>query len=123
MSLAGLDALAGVKVRCEVIERHGCQGLLNGVDIGRRWISVGVGVPAVLEGLVDAENEPRQGQAGASWRGTLVKPWEWRASSSPRASTPSAPVGTLEAAAPGFRDGRDGALRALWEGERISIRA
>ena len=43
---------------------------------------------------VDAENETRKAKRGM-WKGTLVKPWEWRASSSPRrpqSSMPSAPA-------------------------------
>jgi endonuclease YncB( thermonuclease family) len=45
MALAALEALiAGVKVRCEVVERdrHRRQGhLANGFDIGRRLVSAG----------------------------------------------------------------------------------
>ena len=52
MSLAALEALiAGVKVRCEVVERDRLVATdfsLNGVDIGRRLVS-GAGIPAVLD--------------------------------------------------------------------------
>jgi hypothetical protein len=58
MSLAALKALiAGVRVRCDVVEwdRHGRLVAKvfspNGVDIGRRLVSAGDGVPAVLDGL------------------------------------------------------------------------
>jgi hypothetical protein len=49
MSLAALDALiAGVKVRCEVVERHGRQGLL--ARRGRHRPQVGVGGAGVAAG-------------------------------------------------------------------------
>jgi endonuclease YncB( thermonuclease family) len=48
MSLAALEALtAGVKVRCEVVERERHSRLVakifspNGIDIGRRLVSAG----------------------------------------------------------------------------------
>ena len=63
MSLAALEALiAGVKVRCEVVERdrHGRQGLLaRWVDSGRRWVSAGwaVAYRRYSKDYVDAEDE------------------------------------------------------------------
>jgi hypothetical protein len=64
MSLAALDALiAGGKVRCEVVERHGRQGLL--AQWGRHRLEVGVGgagVPAVFEGLCRG-----RGRGGQAW--------------------------------------------------------
>jgi endonuclease YncB( thermonuclease family) len=92
MSLAALEALvAGVKVRCEVVERdrHGrlvakvCSP--NGVDIGRRLVSAGWAVANRRYSMdyVDAENEARKAKRGM-WRGTFMKPWVWRASSPPR---------------------------------------
>ena len=89
MSLAALKALiAGVKVRCEVVERDRHGRLVakvfspNGVDIGRRLVSAGWR-PAVLDDYVAAENEARKAKRGM-WRGTFVKPWKWRASLLPR---------------------------------------
>ena len=67
MSLAALKALiAGVKVRCEVVERdrHRRQGLL--AQRSRHRLQVGVGedgVPAVLEGLRRRRERGPQGQA------------------------------------------------------------
>ena len=92
MSLAALEALiAGVKVRCELIERDRHGRLVakvfspNGVDIGRRLVSAGwaVAYRRYSKDYVDAENEARKARRGM-WRGTFVKPWAWRASSSPR---------------------------------------
>jgi endonuclease YncB( thermonuclease family) len=104
MSLAALEALiAGVKVRCEIVERDRHGRLVakvfspNGVDIGRRLVSAGwaLAYRRYSKDYVDAENEARKSKRGM-WRGTFIKPWEWRASSPPRtqASTPSAPAGT-----------------------------
>jgi endonuclease YncB( thermonuclease family) len=92
MSLAALEALiAGVKVRCEVVERDRHGRLVakvfspNGVDIGRRLVSAGwaVAYRRYSKDYVDAEAEARKARRGM-WRGTFVKPWEWRASSPPR---------------------------------------
>jgi endonuclease YncB( thermonuclease family) len=72
MSLAALEALtAGVKVRCEVVERDRHGRLVakvfspNGVDIGRRLVSAGVGPgePAVLDGLCRRQGRSPQVQA------------------------------------------------------------
>jgi hypothetical protein len=55
MSLAALEALiAGVKVRCEVVERdqHGRQGVLAQRGRDRPQLGVGGGLWAVLDGLV-----------------------------------------------------------------------
>jgi len=77
MSLAALEALiAGVKVRCEVVERdrHGRLVAkvfsLNGVDIGRRLVLAGPVVPAVLD-----ERRRRRGtRPGCEmWTGTFAK--------------------------------------------------
>ena len=91
MSLAALEALiAGVKVRCEVVERDRHGRLVakvfspNGVDIGRRLVSAGwaLAYRRYSTDYVAAENEARKARRGM-WRGTFVKPWEWRASSPP----------------------------------------
>jgi endonuclease YncB( thermonuclease family) len=70
MSLAALEALtAGVKVRCEVVERdrHGRVAAKvyspNGVDIGRRLVSAGWAYRRYSMDYVDAEDEAPQGQA------------------------------------------------------------
>ena len=92
MSLAALEALiAGVKVRCEVIERDRHGRLVakvfspNGVDIGRRLVSAGwaLAYRRYSKDYVAAENEARKARRGI-WRGTFVKPWVWRASLPPR---------------------------------------
>jgi Staphylococcal nuclease homologue len=73
MSMAALEALiAGVKVRCEVVERDRHGRLVakvfspKGVDIGRRLVSAGSGVPAVLDGLCRRRG---RGQGGAGCGG------------------------------------------------------
>jgi endonuclease YncB( thermonuclease family) len=92
MSLAALEALiAGVKVRCEVVERDRHGRLVakvfspNGVDIGRRLVSAGWALAYRRYSMdyVAAENEVRKAKRGM-WRGTFVRPWEWRASCPPR---------------------------------------
>jgi hypothetical protein len=74
MSLAALEALiAGVKVRCEVIERdrHGRQGLLaQRVDVGRRLVSAGWVYRRYSMDYVDAQDEARRGM----WRSTFLTP-------------------------------------------------
>jgi len=57
----------------------------NGVDIGRRLVAAGwaLAYRRYSMGYVDAEDEARKAKRGM-WRGTLVKPWVWRASSSPQ---------------------------------------
>ena len=101
MSLAALEALiAGVKVRCEVIERDRHGRLVakvfssNGVDIGRRLVSAGWALAYRRYSMdyVAAEKEARKARRGM-WRGTFVTPWEWRASSPPR--RPPAPLTTV----------------------------
>jgi endonuclease YncB( thermonuclease family) len=88
--LAALEALiAGVKVRCEVVEQD--QHLIakvfspDGVGIGRRLVSAGwaLAYRRYSKDYVAAENEARKAKRGM-WRGTFVKPWKWRASSPPR---------------------------------------
>jgi endonuclease YncB( thermonuclease family) len=109
MSLAALEALiAGVKVGCEVVERDRHGRLVakvyspNGVVIGRRLVSAGwaLAYRRYSKDYVDAEAEARKANRGM-WRGTFVKPWEWRASSPPRrtqapvlATSGSGPRGT-----------------------------
>jgi endonuclease YncB( thermonuclease family) len=92
MSLAALEALiAGVEVRCEVVERDQHGRLVakvfspNGVDIGRRLVSSGwaLAYRRYSKDYVDAENQAQKARRGM-WRGTFVKPWKWRASSPPR---------------------------------------
>jgi endonuclease YncB( thermonuclease family) len=94
MALAALEALtAGVKLRCEAVERDRHGRLVakvfspNGVDIGRRLVSAGWALAYRQYSMdyVAAENEARKARRGM-WRGTFVKPWEWRASSPPRRS-------------------------------------
>jgi endonuclease YncB( thermonuclease family) len=101
MSLAALEALiAGVKVRCEVIERDRHGRLVakvfspNGIDIGRRLVSAGWALAYRRYSMdyVAAEKEARKARRGM-WRGTFVTPWEWRASSPPR--RPPAPSTTV----------------------------
>jgi endonuclease YncB( thermonuclease family) len=91
MALAALDALtAGVKIRCEAIERDRHGRLVakvfspNGSTSAGGWCRPW---PTGGKDYVDAEDEARKGKRGM-WRGTFVKPWEWRASSPPR--TPGA---------------------------------
>jgi endonuclease YncB( thermonuclease family) len=95
MSLAALEALiAGVKVRCEVVERDRLVARvfsLNGVDIGRRLVSADPGVPGCSTDCVAAEEEARMARRGM-WRGTFVKPWEWRALSPPRGTQAPVPA-------------------------------
>jgi len=85
MALAALEALtAGVKVRCEAVERDRHGRLVakvftpNGVDIGRRLVSAGwaLAYRRYSADFVDAEHEARQAKRGM-WRGTFVKPWAW----------------------------------------------
>jgi hypothetical protein len=99
--LAALEALlAGVKVRCEVVVRVPLGRLVakvfspNRVDISRRLVSGALAYRRYSRGYVDAEDEARKARRGM-WRGTFVKPWEWRASSRRgQASTPSNPART-----------------------------
>src|SRR5918996_1068886 len=92
MSLRALESLiAGVKLRCEVVERDRHGRLVakvfspNGVYIGRRLVSGGwaLAYRRYSKDYVVAEDEARRARRGM-WRGTFVKPWEWRASSPPR---------------------------------------
>jgi hypothetical protein len=97
MSSAALETLmAGFKVRCEVVERdrHGRQVYSPRVDIGRRLVSGALAYRRYSRDYVGAENEARKAKRGM-WRGTLVKPWEWRVTARcGQASTPSAPAGS-----------------------------
>jgi endonuclease YncB( thermonuclease family) len=81
-----LEALiAGVKVRCEMVERDRHGRLVakvfspNGVDIGRRLVLGVLAYSRYAMDYVAAEGEARQARRG-KWRGTIVKPWVWRAS-------------------------------------------
>jgi hypothetical protein len=73
----------------------------NGVDIGRRLVSAGwaLAYRRYSKDYVDAEAEARKAKRGM-WRGTFVKPWEWRASSPPRRT--QAPVWLRAAAGVGI---------------------
>jgi hypothetical protein len=69
-SACAAGATAGVKVRCEVVERDRHGRIVakvfspNGVDVGRRLVSAGgPGVPALLEGLCRRRGRGAQGQA------------------------------------------------------------
>ena len=89
MALAALEALtAGVKIRCEGIERDRYGRLVakcfspNGIDIGRRMVSAGwaLAYRRYSTDYVNAEEEARKAKRGM-WRGSFVAPWVWRASS------------------------------------------
>jgi endonuclease YncB( thermonuclease family) len=107
--LAALEALtAGIKVRCEAVEqdRHGRLVAkvfsANGVDISRRLVSAGWALAYRRYSMdyVDAEDEARKAKRGM-WRGSFVKPWVWRASTTRRAEAPNpATSGQREAAVP-----------------------
>jgi endonuclease YncB( thermonuclease family) len=92
MAFAALEALtAGVKLRCEAIERDRHGRLVakcfspNGIDIGRRLVSAGwaLAYRRYSTDYVDAEDQARKARRGM-WRGTFVKPWKWRASAPPQ---------------------------------------
>lgn len=92
MALAALEALtAGVKVRCEAVERDRHGRLVakcfspNGIDIGRRLVLAGwaLAYRRYSTDYVDAEDAARKAKRGM-WRGAFMKPWEWRAPSPPR---------------------------------------
>jgi endonuclease YncB( thermonuclease family) len=82
---------AGVKLRCEAIERDRHGRLVakvfspNRVDIGRRLVSAGWALACRRYSMdyVAAEDEARWAKRG-TWRDTFVKPWEWRALAPPR---------------------------------------
>jgi endonuclease YncB( thermonuclease family) len=88
MALAALEALtAGVRLRCVGVGRD-CYGRLvakcfspNGVDVGKRLVSAGWALAYRRYSMdyVDAENKARKAKRGM-WRGTFMKPWDWRAS-------------------------------------------
>lgn len=93
MAAAALETLtAGVKLRCEIIERdrHGrivakCFSP-NGVDIGRRLVSAGWALAYRRYSMeyVSAEREARKAKRGL-WKGRFMKPWAWRAKTARRA--------------------------------------
>ena len=127
MSLAALEALiAGVRVRCEVIERDRHGRLVakvfspDGVDIGRRLVSAGwaLAYRRYSKDYVDAEDEARKAKRGM-WRGTFVKPWVWRTSSPPRrpqapSSTATANLGARGSARPGSVQRGQAASERFW---------
>ncbi len=99
MALAALEALtAGVKVRCEGVERDRYGRLVakcfspNGVDIGRRMVSAGwaLAYRRYSTDYVDAEEQARKAKRGM-WRGSFVAPWVWRASSAQRGTSKPLP--------------------------------
>ncbi len=92
MALAALEALtAGVKIRCEVVERDRHGRLVakcfspNGVDIGRRMVAAGwaLAYRRYSKDYIDAERKARNAKRGI-WRGTFEKPWKWRATAMQR---------------------------------------
>jgi endonuclease YncB( thermonuclease family) len=98
MALAALEALtAGTTVRCQGVERDRHGRLVakcfapSGIDLGRRLVSAGwaLAYRRYSTDYVDAEDEARNARRGM-WRGTFVKPWEWRMST---ARPPSGPWG------------------------------
>jgi len=100
MALAALEVLtAGVKVRCEVVERDRHGRLVakcfspNGVDIGRRMVAAGwaLAYRRYSKDYVDAERKARKARRGM-WRGTFETPWEWRAASRHRVTTVGQPA-------------------------------
>ena len=100
MALAALEALtAGVKVRCDIIERDRHGRLVakcfspNGVDIGRRMVAAGwaLAYRQYSKDYVDAERKARRAKRGI-WRGTFKKPWEWRANSMQRVTMSRRPA-------------------------------
>jgi endonuclease YncB( thermonuclease family) len=98
MSLAALEALtAGVKLRCDVVERDRHGRIVakvfspNGVDIGRRLVSAGWVYRRYSTDYVDADDEARKAKHGM-WRGSFIKPWVWRASQVPQAPSRVVPM-------------------------------
>lgn len=129
MASAALEALtAGVKLRCEVVERDRHGRLVakvfspNGVDIGRRLVSSGwaVAYRHYSTDYVAAENEARKAKRGM-WKGTFVAPWEWRASPQVRwelqtahAPRRSPPADARWAYSRGYRKGRGRETAMVW---------
>jgi endonuclease YncB( thermonuclease family) len=100
MSLAALEALtAGVKVRCDVVERDRHGRIVakvfspNGVDIGRQLVSAGWALAywRYSTDYVNAEDEARKAMRGM-WRGSFMKPWVWRASQGTQAPSTIVPM-------------------------------
>jgi len=86
MAMAALEALvAGVRLRCEVVERDRHGRLVakvfspNGVDVCRRMVAAGWALAYRQYSLdyVDAEEQARREKRGM-WRGKFTKPWDWR---------------------------------------------
>lgn len=101
MALAALETLtAGVRLRCEVVERDRHGRLVakcfspNGIDIGRRLVSAGwaLAYRRYSTDYVDAEDEARKARRGM-WRGTFVEPWEWRIAAARTGTSASARSG------------------------------
>ena len=89
MAPAALEALTvGVELRCKVVERDRHGRLVakcfspNGIDMGRRLVAAGwaVAYRQYSTDYVEAEDEARKARRGM-WRGTFMRPWKWRASS------------------------------------------
>ena len=96
MSLAALEALiAGVKVRCEVVERdrHGRQGLLAQWGRHRPEVSIGgVDALAVLEGLRRRRERGARKAKRGMWRGTIgVQQWYIEPCPAPASGCPRTP--------------------------------
>jgi endonuclease YncB( thermonuclease family) len=92
MAHSALEALiAGIRLRCEGIERDRYGRLVakcfspNGVDVGRRLVSAGwaLAYRSYSTDYVKAEDEARLAFRGL-WRGSFTKPWDWRAAASER---------------------------------------
>jgi endonuclease YncB( thermonuclease family) len=88
MAMAALEALtAGVKLRCEPVERDRHGRLVakcfspSGIDVGQRLVAAGwaLAYRQFSMDYVDAEEEARKAKRGM-WRGGFMKPWVWRAS-------------------------------------------
>lgn len=86
MALAALEALtAGIKLRCEIIERDRHGRLVakcftpNGVDIGRRMVFVGwaLAYRQYSTDYIDVEDRARRAERGL-WSGSFMMPWKWR---------------------------------------------
>ncbi len=92
MALAALEALtAGVKLRCEAVERDRHGRLIakcfspNGIDGGRRLEAAGWALAYRQYSMdyIDAEEEACKAKRGM-WRGSFMNPWVWRASAAQR---------------------------------------
>ena len=100
MALAALDALAaGVKVRCQAVERDRPGRVVakvfapNRVDVSCKLVSAGwaLAYRRYSTDYIDAEDEAREAKRGM-WRGSFVKPWVWRASQGTQAPARVVPM-------------------------------